>query len=269
MTVGFAGLFAFLIPNTPQTMRWLSDVERDQLLFRLEQDRGSKDCSDELTNWQAFKLAITDPKAWLVCLALTLNFVASAVTNFFPLVVGSLGYSRTATLGITAPPYILCIICISLNGWHSDKTRERTWHIILPFLVCIAANVIAVATTNTAARFVSIMLLPASCYAPAIVLLAWISSTVVGPNAKRAIAIALINCIANTSNIWTSYVYFKPPRYVAAFAMNIAACVLVILVVLFIRWYLTRLNKKLERGEDLGIHGPTEVQREAGFRFVL
>jgi hypothetical protein len=80
------------------------------------------------------------------------------------LVVNGLGFSRTVTLAITAPPYLLCVVAITINGWHSDKKQERALHIICPFFVTIIANVIAISTTNTAARYTAMMLLPGSFY---------------------------------------------------------------------------------------------------------
>lgn len=73
--------------------------------------------------------------------------------------------------------------------------------------VTILANVIALATTNTAARYIAMMLMPGSFYAATIVLLSWISTSIVGPDIKRAVAIAIINSFANSANVWTSYLY--------------------------------------------------------------
>jgi hypothetical protein len=184
-------------------------------------------------------------------------------------ILRSLGFNRTTTLGITAPPYIFSIICITINGWHSDKTRERAWHIIVPFIVCIIANVIAVSTLSVGGRYFAMMLMPASFYSAGMVLLSWVSTTVVGSNSKRAVALAIINAVSNTSNIWTSYIYTGAPRYTIAFSVNIAASFCVIVVVLILRRYLQHLNKRLDRGEDLGRSGPSEAQIEGGFRFAL
>jgi hypothetical protein len=78
-------------------------------------------------------------------------------------VVATLGYSRNITYCLTAPPYILCCIVIILNGLHSDKVQERFLHVLCPLAITIVANVIAVATTKTAPRYVAMMLMPASC----------------------------------------------------------------------------------------------------------
>lgn len=201
--------------------------------------------------------------------------------------VNTLGYSRTITLALTAPPYLLCIVAITINGWHSDKKQERYLHIVCPFVITIVANVIAIATTAVAPRYVAMMLLPGSFYSASIVILSWISSSSTGPHVKRAVVYAIINslCVScsfsfgtctaltaslqNTPNIWTSYLYFDAPRYLAAFGVDLAASVGVIICATATYLYLKRQNAKIERGEDLGVNGPSRVQLEAGFRYQL
>ena len=270
MTFGLASIFAFIIPNTPRHIRWLTPIEKDQLFYRLECDRGSKDATDEVSVGRAFYLAIVDPKTWLLCLVLQFNYIAASVTNFFPVVVAGLNFNRTTTLALTAPPYILCCIAIIINGWHSDKKRERALHIIVPFVITIVGNVITLSTTSIAPRYVAMCLLPPSFYSASIVILSWISSSITGPAVKRAIVYALINCLCNTPNIWTSYLYGdNGPRYILAFSVDLAASVGTIIAAAATWYYLRRENAKLDIGEDTGKSGPSQVQIEAGFRYQL
>jgi hypothetical protein len=74
--VGLGAIFAFIIPNRPQTIRWLTSQERDQLNYRLEVDRSSKDGTDEVSVGKAFMMAITDVKTWLLCGCLQMNYVS-------------------------------------------------------------------------------------------------------------------------------------------------------------------------------------------------
>ncbi|KAL1412169.1 hypothetical protein Q8F55_003179 [Vanrija albida] len=269
LTVAAAFVFALIIPNRPESFGWLTEVERDRLQYVLEKDRYTKDAGDEIGAWDAFKLAVTDAKVWFVAAALTCNYIASGVVNFFPMVVKGLGCSDTVTLWLTSPPYLLCAVVISVVGWHSDKVQERTMHVVVSFVVCIAAMSLALATTSFAPRYLAMMIMPSSFYSASIVMLSWMSSSIVGPSVKRAIAIALINSIDNSPNVWTPYLYFDPPRYTVAFIVNLVASVALIVVVLAKRRYLVQQNRKLDRGEDLGPNGPTRVQIEAGFRFQL
>jgi hypothetical protein len=195
--------------------------------------------------------------------------IAASVTNFFPIVVAGLNFNRTTTLAITAPPYILCVIAITINGWHSDKKQERALHIICPFFVTIIANIIAISTTKIAPRYLAMCLLPGSFYSASIVILSWISSSMTGPHVKRAVVYALINSLCNTPNIWTSYLYKDAPRFVLAFAVDLAAAVGLVFFAAATWWYLRRQNRRIEAGIDLGSSGPTKLQIENGFRYQL
>ncbi|WVQ84672.1 hypothetical protein IAT38_006827 [Cryptococcus sp. DSM 104549] len=269
LTVGLATIFAFIIPNTPKSIRWLTAQEKDQLQYRLEVDRASKDATSEVSAMSALKMAVLDPKTWLLCAVLQGNYIAASVTNFFPVVVAGLGFNRTTTLGITCPPYVLCCFAIIINGWHSDKKNERALHIIIPFFFTIIGNVIAISTTKIAPRYVAMCILPSSFYAASCIILSWISSSITGPAVKRAIAYAIINALCNTPNIWTSYLYYDSPRYIAAFGVDLAAAVLTIAFAALTYLYLRRQNAKIERGEPLGKSGPSAVQIEGGFKYQL
>jgi len=76
VAVGLGIIFAFIIPNRPQTIRWLTTQERDQLNYRLEVDRSSKDGTDEVGVGRAFIMAVTDVKTWLLCGCLQMNYVS-------------------------------------------------------------------------------------------------------------------------------------------------------------------------------------------------
>lgn len=84
---------------------------------------------------------------------------SGSVTNFFPTVVATLGYGDVHSLLLTSPPYVLAVITSYLNALHADRTGERFWHIILPLWVAVAAFILGAATMNTAARYVSMMLM--------------------------------------------------------------------------------------------------------------
>ncbi|VUC24159.1 unnamed protein product [Clonostachys rosea] len=270
ITVGLAIIFAFILPNSNKKIMGLSKLECDWIQWNYAQDLGqSDDASQEITAMQGFKMAVKDPKTWLFTGVLYCTYIVGAVSNFFPSVVGGLGYSRNMTYLLTAPPFLLCVICMLVNGFHSDRTRERGYHIIGALLITLVANIIAVSSLNIAARYVAMMLLPASFYSSAIVTLSWITGSLSQPTAKRASAIAFINALCNTPNIWCSYLYYGPPRYTTAFIVNVAATGLAIAFAFAARIYLRRQNAKLERGEDGGKHGPTAAQVASGFRYML
>lgn len=197
------------------------------------------------------------------------DYIVGTLANFFPSVVAGLGFGTTKTYLLTAPPFILCVFTMLVNGFHSDRKQERFWHIVSPLIVTLVANIIALSSLNTAARYVAMMLMPASFYSAAIVVLSWITGSLSQPANKRASAIAFINAMCNTPNIWGSYLYYGSPRYVTAFAVCVAATGLAIAFAVATKIHLSRLNAKMDRGESLGKHGPTEAQIAGGFRYIL
>lgn len=269
MTVGLALIFAFILPNSNKKILTLSSLECEWVQWNFEKDLGQQDNSDEQTAWQGLVMAMKDPKTWLMMTLLTLTYVCGTVVNFFPSVVKTLGYDRNTTLGLTAPPFMLCVLAMLVNGFHSDRKQERFWHIVVPLSITVVAFVIAISTLNTAGRYVAIMLMPASFYSAAIVILSWITGSINQPKVKRAAAIAAINAMSNTPNIWGSYLYFGAPRYLVAFIVLMAAGVAAIAVAVLTRFYLAKQNQRLERGEDTGRSGPTYAQIAAGFRYTL
>ncbi|KAI0451646.1 nicotinamide mononucleotide permease [Xylaria acuta] len=193
--------------------------------------------SEEITNKEGFILAATDPKTWLLIGTLYLIFIVGALTNFFP---------------ICSPPFVLSVIAM----------LERWLHVIAPLIITLS-------TLNVAARYFAILILPGSIYSAAVVTLSWVSNSISQPASKRAAAIALVNAICNTPNIWGSYLYFGAPRYVVAFIVNLVAAGLAIEFATATRVYLRRQNAKLDRGEDAGKHGRTAAQIAGGFRYII
>ncbi|KAF2716523.1 retrograde regulation protein 2 [Polychaeton citri CBS 116435] len=269
MTVGLGIVFAFILPNSPASFKAFTQQERDLVRWRYEQDQGQKHDASEVSSTQGLLMALRDPKTWMLLALLYAVYISAAVTNFFPSVVGTLGYSRNITYALTAPPYILSCIIMMINGWHSDKKQERYLHVAIPLVVGVIANVIAVATLNTAARYVAMMLMPGSLYSATTVILSWITGTLAQPAPKRAAAIAIINASCNTPNIWTPFIYTGAPRYLVAFLVNMAAAAVAVLVATYFRFYLRRQNIKLDNGVDTGRSGPTPAQRIGGFRYLL
>lgn len=109
---------------------------------------------------------------------------SGTVTNLFPTVVQTLGYSNIISLLLTVPPYILAVITTFLNAWHADKTGERYFHITLPLYFAIFAFILAAATTSIAPRYVAMMFMVPGVYTAFVVALAWISNTLPRPPAK-------------------------------------------------------------------------------------
>ncbi|KAL9008582.1 MAG: hypothetical protein Q9173_006311 [Seirophora scorigena] len=278
ITIAIAFAAVLILPNFPRTTTWLTENERQLAVWRLDEDIGEDDWlgSEQQTFSHGMKLAFSDIKMW-VLMVLLFCFVASGtVTNLFPTVVKTLGYSNIISLLLTVPPYVLGVITTFCNSWHADRTGERYFHITLPLYFAVIAFIIAAATTKTAPRYLSMMLMIPGVYTGYVVALAWISNTLPRPPAKRAAALAAINAVSNASSIYASYMYPESagPRYIVAMSVNCVTAFIAICAATVLRFILVHLNKKLDRGEvvegavAVGEAIPGEAAKK-GFRFVL
>ncbi|CAG7940037.1 unnamed protein product [Penicillium salamii] len=120
-TIGLAVILVFILPNSLKSISGFSKIEHEFLLWNFEEDQGQQDNADEVSARKGFIMAVVDVKTWLLMGILYSIYIAGAVTNFFPSVVATLGYSRNKTYGLTAPPYVLCVFAMIFNGFHSDK----------------------------------------------------------------------------------------------------------------------------------------------------
>lgn len=206
LTVAIALVTVVILPDFPRTTTWLSEEEKQLAIWRLDEDIGQDDWvgRKEQSFLEGIKLAAADIKMWILMVMMFCIVGSASVTNFFPTVVATLGYSNITSLLLTAPPYVLAVITAFLNALHSGKTGERYFHITLPLYVAIAAFIIAATTTTTAPRYVAMMLMLPGIYTGYVVALGWISNCMPRPPAKRAAALAAINAVSNTSSIYAS-----------------------------------------------------------------
>lgn len=267
----------FILPDMPHNSKFLTEQERDLVLWKLRKEVGQDD-SDQLNEesyWTTFLLAIKDIKVWSITGILSFLVAACGVTNFFPTVVETLNFDRITTLGLTVPPYILAVIATFIWARHADKTGERFLHVTIPLVLSMISFIIAVATMNTGARYFSMCLMIPSLYCSYTTILSWMSNSVPRPPLKRAIALSLMNCLSNSTSIWNSYLYptSSAPRFLTAFICNIVFVLCSIIITVILRLRLRLLNKRIENGtmnweKELG-RGNDGSKVNSDFRFLI
>ncbi|KAJ5251624.1 hypothetical protein N7489_002034 [Penicillium chrysogenum] len=248
VTFGVAALGTFMLPDHPLTTRWLTLEERqlahDRILRDTVRSEESKGALDGL------KQAMADPRVYLLAFMQNMHLSACGFNNFFPTVVGSLGFSSTVTLVLTCPPYVFSGICCIIVGITSGRYNERTWHITFSMGVAVAGFIISCVTLNKGARYVACFLFASGAYAVNSVILGWVSATLGQTPEKKAASLGFINVMANASYIYTAYLYPKSdgPRYLIGMSANTAFGIATIGSAWVLRWWLQNTNKKISRG---------------------
>lgn len=149
----------FILPDFPATSHgWLSPLEVRLAEKRMEEDVGvgDEEQTETLGRFHGFYLALTDWKVWWLAVALTSLVVSLSFNAFFPTLSATMGYNSTVTLLLCAPPWAFATIVAFVLCRHSDRTRERFWHIAISLAFGIVGFIIAISTMSIAARYISL-----------------------------------------------------------------------------------------------------------------
>lgn len=106
-----------------------------------KENAGIVDEDPESIFW-GLKQALIDPKLYLFIVQQMALITAQSFNNFFPSIVGTLGYGQTTTLLLTSPPYFFAFIvslCVSFHASHKD---ERGYHIAVPMVFALLGNLL-------------------------------------------------------------------------------------------------------------------------------
>ena len=133
------------------------------------------------------------------------------------------------------------------------------------------------------------MLMPAGVVCPQLFLYKTVNLHLARPAPKRAVAVALLNAVGGTANLWGSYLYLHPPHFYDAFgarefpflavarrAVLISVLGLTIIYAFVItgyKFHVRKLNKRLDEGGGYAQHlvdnkTVTREQIDLGWRFL-
>ncbi|KAH8879781.1 MFS general substrate transporter [Thozetella sp. PMI_491] len=249
VTFGVALTAAFLLPDSPLRTVWLTEEERQLAHDRIVRDTVGQELSQG--SRAGFLQAIRDPRLYLLCFIQNMHLSACSFNNFFPTVVGTLGFNSTITLVLTCPPYLISGIFGYIVGLTSGKFNERTWHVTFCMGIAMGGFIISCATLNTAARYIACFMFASGAYAVNSVILGWVSATLGQTADKKAVSLSIVNVVANASYIYTPYLYPSGdgPRYLAAMASNCAFAFATIAGAWVLRFWLMASNRKLMRSD--------------------
>lgn len=249
-TFGVAIIGIFVLPDHPLTTRWLSEEERVMADARIRRDTvGLQQSIGTLT---AIKQTFSDPRLYLLALMQNFHLSACGFTNFFPTVVGTLGYSHTITLVLTCPPFVFAAIVGPLVALSSGRFNERTWHITAGMGMAVVGFVMAAATLNTAARYLACFMFAAGAYSCNSCILGWVTATLGQTAEKKAVALAFVSLVGNSSFIYTPYLYPSSdgPRYLSGMSANAAFALGTVICAWILRTWLIHTNKKVRQSSD-------------------
>jgi ACS family tartrate transporter-like MFS transporter len=180
--------------DTPKKAMWLSAEEREWLMTKLKGEADAKHANSDHTAGAV--RALKDPRV----LALALIYFGTSAGLYTlgiwaPLIVRQYGFSAWETGLLTGVPAVVAVI--AMIGWarHSDRTQERTWHVVIPcLLACV--GFLFVGQANTALSIIAALTVVnvgiSAAKAPL-----WAMPSAFLSGAGAAAGIAMINSVGN------------------------------------------------------------------------
>ncbi|GBR17524.1 major facilitator superfamily transporter [Komagataeibacter nataicola NRIC 0616] len=127
------------LDDGPQTARWLTPAQRDEIVSALRPSNTGSMPADNgifsVLRQRVVRIMIVICFCQAVC-----NY---GIVFWIPTLVAQVVHTTPATIGFyTAIPFLASIAVMTLNAWSSDRHAERRWHLAIP-LATVAASLVA------------------------------------------------------------------------------------------------------------------------------
>ncbi|KAI0943390.1 hypothetical protein AcW1_002562 [Taiwanofungus camphoratus] len=208
-TIIMASLILFFLPSFPFAASFLSPRERAIAQARLDRDHKPQSHGG-MTGLEGFKATVTDLNAWiLVVIYAGFNVGTATITYFLPTLIDELGFSSINAQGLTVAPYAAGWFLVVLQAWHSDRTRDRGWHVVASTLTSFVGYVILATSVqkSVGAGYFALFLVVGGNFSLFPLVMSWAANTF-SPTSKRGVGTAFIVSISNCISIASPQIYF-------------------------------------------------------------
>ncbi|HEY0185314.1 MAG TPA: MFS transporter [Rhodopila sp.] len=192
---------AVLLGSQPEAAHWLTPAERNWLVRTMAEERVEREADGRYSLGQA----LAHPRVLLLAATYFFMILSLAGTSMWmPLMIKQFGMSNTQVGWALLVPNAIAVIGLQLWTRHSDKTNERTWHVVA---ACVLVALGVVLSANRASPVVALAgmtcIIMGSWSAIAVF---WTQPTAFLTGVAAAGAIALINSVGNLSGFVGPYV---------------------------------------------------------------
>lgn len=283
----------FLLPDKPETAKFLTIREREFVVNRIALHTGSgsgRVTNADKINWTSFKSGFRDWRVWLSiipfwgCSIGTYGFTATV-----PTVVKDLGYSNANAQLMTIPIYVAATFATVGVAWWSDRIQQRTPFLMGGFAVACVGFIGELAIPHPrlpGVTYFFLFLVAIGLYCPFTCVVTLVGNNL-APSSKRAVGMALLISVGNVSQypfllfwisrrqnrtltffinhfqmggICGSNIYFaaEAPKYPTGFGVCLAICFLSIVAAIILRIAYRRENTR--RDEYVAREGEAAIK---------
>jgi len=182
----------FWLTDRPEKAKWLSEEERGWLISTLQREQAAKQGTAQHSVWKG----LLDKRV----LALSLVYFGTSAGLYTlgiwsPQIIKTLGVSSMTVGLLNAIPAVQAVAAMVLWARHSDKTGERSWHVIAACIVAAAGLFMAGSTTSIVGVILALTIV--NCGISASKPPLWSMPTLFLSGSAAAAGIATINSLGN------------------------------------------------------------------------
>ncbi|KAI9148287.1 major facilitator superfamily domain-containing protein [Paramyrothecium foliicola] len=271
ITIFFAVLLGFFLPDQPATARFLSDDERDSAIMRIKGNQTGA-VKHEI-QWNQVWEALTDVNAWLMFfIQLTSNIPNGGITTFGNMVIEGFGFSTLQVYLLNIPLGALLAIS-AIGGTYLAGKLQRSRCLITAGLTTLSliGMLMVYYVDNRGAQLAGYYSFVFSAAGMPITL-SMISSNVGGYTKRSAISamIFMAYCIGNVTGPFLFFSH-EAPKYRSGFlsiVICLATCV-ALLLILALSWTLenTRRDRRYGALPQMGAIDKSSSKEEINVAF--
>ena len=188
----FGFITIWYLTDWPQQAAWLPADEKSWITSQLKQEKAAKKRSYGI--WEALRHRDVILLTLCYFCAMTGSY---GIAFWLPTILKGLsGQSDLKVTLMAALPYVAAFVSQQVNGWHSDRMRERRWHAAVPVFVCGLALAFAVLYRGNLALSLGLFVLAGGSFygfQPVF----WAVPTLFLSESAAAASIGLINAVGN------------------------------------------------------------------------
>ncbi|WP_213992434.1 MFS transporter [Sodalis sp. dw_96] len=192
----------FVLSDTPQEVKWLSADEKAWVKKELEIEAANSTTQPLhwwkiLGNKHILYLAIT--YVWIVMAIYGITFWMPTLIKGF-----QAHFSNTVIGFLVVIPTVAGGVAMLINGWHSDKTMERKWHVVTVILIGAVGMFLLSITTNTWFSMLWLCLIAVAAYG--YIAVWWTIPTAFLSGLSAAVGLAAINSVGNLGGFFGPWI---------------------------------------------------------------
>ncbi|KAJ9193426.1 hypothetical protein DTO027B5_1656 [Paecilomyces variotii] len=264
-----------VIPDSPGTALFLTRRERKVAKLRLQLPQAEPHQSQSgKFDWRQVGNVLADPKSYLMALMfLSCNVAFSSMPVFLPTIIKDMGFSRSASQALSAPPYIIAFFVVLVTAYFSDRDRARSPYLIVHALLSSLSYLIIAATgyfhshlapeVHTAIRYFCIYPATFGFFSSITIIITWSMDNRVAKEGKGA-GVAILNIIGQCGPLIGTRLYPESdgPWYVPGMVACSLFMASVVIMALVLRLLLQRDNRKMAEKADSMEMGSQREERE-------